>query len=190
MNFLAHALLSGGDGDLLLGNLMTDFLRPGPRFSENPRVLAGIERHYAIDHFMDSHSVVAQSRARLFPHYRHYSAVLVDVFYDHLLALHWRRFHALPLDEFAQWVYSELGARVSQMPERMQSVVPAMISDNWLSSYAEPRGVRYALSRVHSRARRAPSAEEAWATFAERQGEYETEFLEFFPQIMQHTDCL
>ncbi len=184
MNFLAHALLSGDDGDLLLGNLMTDFLRPDPPFSAHPRVLAGVERHYAIDHFMDSHPVVARSRARLFPFYRHYSAVLVDVFYDHLLARNWGQFHAQTLPDFAGWVYAELGARRDQMPAPMQGVVPAMIADDWLCSYAHPDGVRYALNRVRRRSPRAPSGEDAWATFADGEGEYTAEFLEFFPQIV------
>ncbi|BCM92001.1 acyl carrier protein phosphodiesterase [Abditibacteriota bacterium] len=185
MNFLAHALLSGQDGDVLLGNLMADFLGPGVESPDNLLVQSGVERHYRIDHFMDSHPVVARSRARLFPFYRHYSAVLVDVFYDHLLAMNWELFCDRALTDFAAWVYAELDARREQMPPRMKSVVPAMMSDNWLVSYGKPEGVRYALSRVQHRSRHAPDADDAWATFDSEKPLYDAEFLEFFPLIMK-----
>ncbi|RYX85476.1 DUF479 domain-containing protein [bacterium] len=185
MNFLAHALLSGQDGDVLLGNLMADFLGPGIDSPDDLRVQSGIERHYKIDHFMDSHPLVAQSRARLFPFYRHYSAVLVDVLYDHLLAINWERFCDRSLQDFAFWVYAELGARQHLMPARMKPIVPSMQADNWLVSYAESWGVRYALDRVHYRSRRAPTGEQAWETFAPQKALYEAEFLEFFPLIMK-----
>ncbi len=185
MNFLAHALLSGQDGDILLGNLMADFLKPGVVLPDNLMVRSGIERHYKIDHFMDSHPFVARSRARLFPFYRHYSAVLVDVFYDYLLATNWAKFCERDLPDFAQWVYAELDARRDMMPPRMKGVVPSMMADNWLVSYAKPEGIRYALGRVQHRSRHAPSAAEAWDTFAAEKPLYEAEFLEFFPLIMQ-----
>ncbi len=184
MNFLAHALLSGGDGDVLMGNLMTDFLPPGLASFDNSGVQIGVERHYQIDHFMDSHPVVARSRARLFPFYRHYSAVLVDVFYDHLLAINWSHFHEKPLQDYSTWVYQELSARRELMPPRMNAVVPAMMSDNWLVSYAKPEGVRHALFRVQQRSKHAPDSVEAWNVFDVCKAEYEAEFLEFFPQIV------
>lgn len=185
MNFLAHALLSSFDGEILLGNLMADFLKPGVPVPSNERVRLGIQRHYSIDHFMDTHPLVARSRARLFPSYRHYSAVLVDVFYDHLLATNWEDFCEHPLPEFASWVYGELDVRHDLMPPRMLNVIPAMRKDNWLVSYAQPTGVRYALQRVHHRSPRAPEGDEAWEAFDQEKSLYEAEFLEFFPQVLK-----
>ncbi len=184
MNFLAHAFLSGHDGDVLMGNLMADFLTPTFPRVQNEGVRSGIERHYKIDRFMDSHPLVARSRARLFPFYRHYSAVLVDVFYDHLLAINWDKFSNVSLQEFSTWVYQEINARRELMPPRMQTVVPAMMSDNWLVSYANPGGVQHALWRVQQRSSHAPDSLEAWGKFDAQKSEYENDFLEFFPLIV------
>jgi acyl carrier protein phosphodiesterase len=185
MNFLAHALLSGQDGDILLGNLMADFLKPGTPMPDCDGVRRGIEWHYEIDRFMDSHPLVARSRARLFGQHRHYSAVLVDLFYDHLLATNWSNFSQQPLERFAFDVYQQLHARQEMMPPRMREVVPAMIEGDWLVSYGKPEGICYALSRVQRRASRGDGLMRSWNEFLEEKPLYEAEFFEFMPQIME-----
>ena len=163
---------------------MADFLKPGTPVPDCEGVRRGIAWHYAIDRFMDSHALVARSRARLFGNYRHYSAVLVDLFYDHLLATHWSNFCEQPLEEYAVGVYKQLRAREEMMSPRMREVVPAMIEGDWLVSYAHPEGIRYALSRVQRRASRSQNIADSWNDFARDKGLYEAEFLEFMPQIM------
>jgi len=188
MNFLAHAFLSGGDGDILLGNLMADFLRPGIQIPDREGVKRGVAWHYQIDRFMDSHPIVARGRARLFPQHRHYSAVLVDLFYDHLLATSWSQWSETPLDEFAAWVYARLMERINGMPERMREVVPAMIEGDWLRAYAREDGIRYALTRIQRRASKGEGLGRAWDDFAASRSLYEAEFDEFMPQILKLRD--
>ena len=184
MNFLAHCLLSGQDSQILLGNLMADFLKPDFKTAFPDGVRRGVEWHYQIDRFMDSHSIVAQSRARLFGKYRHYSAVLVDLFYDHLLATNWEKFCQIPLPDFARWVYGELGKNQEFFPPRMKEVMPLMIADDWLCAYARPDGVQFSLGRIELRARRGLDLSGAWDEFCAQKSLYEAEFCEFFPQIL------
>ena len=188
MNFLAHALLSGGDGDILLGNLMADFLRPGTPIPDREGVKRGIAWHYQIDRFMDSHPLVARGRARLFPHYRHYSAVLIDLFYDHLLATSWNHWSQTPLEAFAAQTYGQLTQRLDDMPERMREVIPAMIEGDWLRAYAREDGIRYALTRIQRRASKGEGLGKAWGDFAASRSLYEAEFNEFMPQILALRD--
>ncbi|MEQ8424061.1 MAG: DUF479 domain-containing protein, partial [Cyclobacteriaceae bacterium] len=90
MNFLAHIYLSGDNAQLMIGNFIGDFVK-GKNLSAryNPDVVLGIELHRAIDEYTDSHDVVQKSKVRLRPKYRHYSGVIVDMFYDHFLAKNW-----------------------------------------------------------------------------------------------------
>jgi acyl carrier protein phosphodiesterase len=184
MNFLAHALLSGDDADILVGNLMTDFLKPGDAQPQNERIQHGIAWHYQIDRFMDSHSLVAQSRRRLFGDYRHYSAVLVDIFYDHLLAVNWKQFSDVPLEEFAQSTYAALALRREMFPPRMAVVMPHLVADNWLCAYARADGVLKALGRVQRRQTRGADLMASWASFEADKPQFKIEFTEFFPQIV------
>jgi acyl carrier protein phosphodiesterase len=92
MNFLAHLHLSGNNPNIMLGNFMGDFVKgKSYRQQYEPEIIKGIELHRSIDEFTDSHPVVTESKNRLRPTYRHYSGVIVDVFYDHFLAANWNQ---------------------------------------------------------------------------------------------------
>jgi acyl carrier protein phosphodiesterase len=95
MNHLAHFVLSGGDADLAIGNFVADFItnRQLPDFSAG--VQRGIWLHREIDAFTDSHPIVKQSTKRLHPFHHKYSPVIVDVYYDYLLAKNWDTFFEL-----------------------------------------------------------------------------------------------
>src|SRR5690349_12341831 len=100
MNFLAHIFLSGDDPEIMVGNFIGDFVKGrnlDDRFSSG--IVKGIELHRAIDEYTDSHPVVAQSKNRLRPKYRHYAPVIVDVFYDHFLAKNWKNYHPTSLED-------------------------------------------------------------------------------------------
>lgn len=186
MNFLAHCLLSGDDADILLGQLAADFLPAGADLEQwNTGVQRGIARHYQIDHFMDGHPLVARGRARFFPKYRHYSAVLMDVFYDHLLATHWEEFSGVSLDEFAPWVYSVLQTRRAECPPRLSVLIPHLIGDDWLRGYAGENGVLRALARLQKRGTRGVMLTQAWEDFGAQRMLFEAEFREFFPQVQR-----
>lgn len=96
MNYLAHIYLSGEDDQLKIGNFIADSVK-GRKFIGFPhQVKNGIILHRAIDTYTDSHPVVKKSVHRLFPVYSHYSAVIVDILYDHFLAANWHEYSKTP----------------------------------------------------------------------------------------------
>ena len=89
MNYLAHVYLSGTDQDLSIGNFIADHVK-GKAYLDYPdSIQRGILLHRKIDHFTDSHPLFKKNVSLLFPQYRHYSRVIVDMFFDHVLAVHW-----------------------------------------------------------------------------------------------------
>ena len=97
MNYLAHLYLSDPSEDAWLGSLLGDFVK-GPlddRYSEE--VTRAIVLHRKIDSYTDAHPVVLNSKSRVSTQRRRYAGIMVDMFYDHFLAKHWREFHAEPL---------------------------------------------------------------------------------------------
>lgn len=138
MNFLAHLYLSGDDPEIMVGNFIGDFVRGRnmhEQFQQN--IAIGIELHREIDEFTDSHLVVMESKKRLRPKYRHYAPVIVDVFYDHFLAIHWPIWHPQSLPDFATYAYSQLEKHEAVLPERVLQMMPYMIRGNWLVNYAK-----------------------------------------------------
>src|SRR5277367_1527199 len=101
MNFLAHLYLSGDNPKIKTGNFIGDFVKGknlADRFEKD--IAKGIVLHREIDWFTDRHPVVKQSKDRLREKYRHYSGVIVDVFYDHFLARNWINYSSKSLSDF------------------------------------------------------------------------------------------
>ena len=68
--------------------------------------LSGVQGHYATDRFTDTHEIVKDSKAIFFPKYRHYSAVFVDIFFDHFLAVNWHKFSSVDYEDYLNGFYS------------------------------------------------------------------------------------
>jgi len=64
MNYLAHAYLSFNEPEILIGNLISDFVKGKKKFSYSPGIQNGIAIHRAIDQFTDDHA--ATHAAKLF----------------------------------------------------------------------------------------------------------------------------
>ncbi|MFP5423378.1 MAG: ACP phosphodiesterase [Gammaproteobacteria bacterium] len=136
MNYLAHLHLGGDAPAQLLGSLYGDFVK-GPLAGQWPAdIEAAIHLHRRIDVFTDSHPLQAQARARFAIERRRYSGILLDVFFDHCLALNWADYAAEPLPSFAGRVYQVLAAE-SRLPERLAHIAPRMAAQDWLGSYRE-----------------------------------------------------
>jgi acyl carrier protein phosphodiesterase len=108
MNYLAHAYLSFNDPDILVGNMISDFVKGKKKFDYPLRIQAGIMLHRIIDEFTDSHPATREAKEFFRPHYRLYSGAFIDVVFDHFLALNSNEFTETSLLNFSQQVYSFL----------------------------------------------------------------------------------
>ncbi|MBX3460554.1 MAG: DUF479 domain-containing protein [Planctomycetes bacterium] len=184
MNYLAHLVLSDGTPHGLAGNLAGDFVSGLDLSSVHPLLLPGIHQHRAVDRFTDAHPVTRRSRMRLDPKWRHWRGILVDVFYDHLLAREFEAFAGEPLPAFAARAYTALGECQPLLPPRLARITPVMIEHDWLCAYAHERGLRAILWRMSRRARKAPDLHEAVDELVAARGGFSADFQEFFPQLL------
>jgi len=186
MNFLAHCYLSGGSKSLLVGNFIGDFVKGRDYLDYEPGIQKGIVLHREIDSYTDQHPVCLQSKVRLRPSYRHYSGVVVDLFYDHFLAKNWSQYSGISLNQYSQWVYQTIAENQSKVPGRVSQMLTYMVRGNWLESYAEISGIDRALTGMASRTRFKSNMENASLDLERYYSEFELEFLEFFPQVTDH----
>ena len=136
MNFLAHAHLSGDNDALLFGNFVADSVKGNELNRYHQEVKNGIVLHRKIDRFTDMHPVVSGSKDKIRRHFGLYSGIVVDIFYDHFLAANWNLFSPVELSEFSTNVYKILAKRFLLLPPRTLRILPFLIAQNWLSSYA------------------------------------------------------
>src|SRR5690606_38990711 len=101
MNFLSHLYLSGKSTEIIIGNFIGDFVKGAKMDDYPPEVTKGIKLHREIDFFTDNHPVVMKSKDKLRVKHGHYAGVVVDMFYDHFLAVDWESYHPQPLKIFA-----------------------------------------------------------------------------------------
>jgi len=183
MNFLAHAYLSFDLPHIVAGNFLGDFLRHAETLSLPLPVYEGLMLHRKIDHFTDNHPVVKKDTARMRPYHRKYAPVVVDMYYDYLLASHWRNFHDLPLPVFSRKIYRILESHLHLMPERLRERVPFMIKADWLSSYGTKEGMLFAFERLQHRASRPEWLANAFQNLLDNWKPFEADFMEFFPEL-------
>lgn len=190
MNFLAHIYLSGNDEDILLGNFMGDFVKGHDHENYPEMVQKGILLHRKIDYFTDHHEVVSKSKDLLREKYRHYSGVIVDMFYDHFLARYWQRFHPDPLLAYSENTYDILLRRKDELPRKAAYMLSFMVENNWLLGYADVEGIHRALSGMARRTTFNSHMEKAKKDLEENYEVFHTHFNMFFPDIIQEVASL
>lgn len=185
MNHLAHLFLSQRDINLMVGNFIADHIKANKIEPYSDEIRNGIMMHRAIDHFTDHHPMVRKSKARLFEKYSHYASVLVDMFYDHILAKNWSTYSPLSLESFAQTSYKVLKSKASEMPERSVMVLDYMSKQDWLTNYGSIDGMTRALTGIAKRAKFNSKMEEAAVDLQRDFKLYEAEFTPFFKELFE-----
>jgi acyl carrier protein phosphodiesterase len=182
MNFLFHMLLSGEDEQVLVGNFMGDFVK-GPLLDRFPeRISQGVKLHRRIDSFASRDELFQQSRRRLDPHYGLYRGVLIDLFYDHFLVTEWKNWSKEPLESYLARTRAIIEGHLTELPERMQPLVPVIFED-LLPSYGEVSGIGRALERMSRRVTRANPLAGGESELLRHYGELRTDFRSFMPII-------
>jgi len=188
MNWLANLFLSQANGEHRLGNLLGDILKGKERTNMASCFMPGLECHLLIDKFTDSHQVVRRSKRRVNAQHRRYSGILIDVFYDYVLARNWHVYAQVDLSCFTQEVYSSLLESLDLTPMRVQKIIHRMIREDWLGSYYYLSGVEATLHGI--KARLSSRHEEYFlvdAFMAELElnfAEIEADFHLFFPTLI------
>lgn len=184
MNFLAHIYLSFGNDEITIGNFIADSIR-GNKYGHLPEgVQKGVVLHRAIDTFTDAHPTVRKSTKRLHENYSHYSRVIVDIFYDHFLAVNWAQYSQIPLAIFVDRFYDLLEANFTILPEGTQRMMPYMIADNWLLNYAKMQGIAKVLNGMNRRAQHKSNMDLAITDLEAYYLEFQTEFYSFFDELI------
>lgn len=159
--------MSFNDPEILLGNLISDFVKGKKKFDLPQGIQNGITLHRAIDTFTDTHEATRKAKEVFRPHYRLYAGALVDVLYDHFLATDESEFSEQSLLDFSQKVYSSIDKQEQWFPEHFALMFPYMKEHNWLYNYRTRWGIGKSLGGVVRRAAYLTESETAFHLFEE-----------------------
>ena len=183
MNYLAHAYLSFNHPQILVGNMISDFVKGSSKFGYAASVQKGIELHRAIDHFTDNHSATKAAKEVFRSHYRLYSGAIMDIIYDHFLANDPVYFNQASLFEFTEDVYSTLEDHAVSLPPIFLQVLTYMRNENWLYHYRTLEGIRKSLRGLARRAAYLSEGETAYRLLTQNYEMLRQCSTDFFPSV-------
>ncbi|AFK05301.1 Acyl carrier protein phosphodiesterase [Emticicia oligotrophica DSM 17448] len=189
MNFLAHLFLSGKNEEVMIGNLMEDYIVGRIDHERNNHlnkdIKHGIMLHRLIDTATDSNPFVSNCKLVLYEKYHKYSAVLIDIYFDHFLAVHWDFYSKEPFDLFRKRVYFSFEKHWNILPEKMKPMIESMITHDWLKNYAEFWGIERALLGVSRRTKFESNMEKATDDLKIHYKLFKDNFEKFFPELLE-----
>lgn len=186
MNFLAHAYLSNHQPPIITGNMIADFVK-GKQWQEyEKQIQQGIHLHRLIDTYTDTHPATLEAKKLFQPTLGKYSAVFIDIVYDHYLATDSNRFPGNELADFAQEVYGIIQTQLHLLPPRFREVFRYMREQNWLYGYSTRDGMFQTFSGMVRRSRYLDvNAEIPFAVFESNYEAFAASYQTFFPDLVK-----
>lgn len=179
MNYLAHAYFSNDNEGLLIGNFIADHLR-GNNFEHlSDEVKAGIKLHRQIDTFTDSHPSFKKSKRLFYDGFERYAGVLVDLYFDHLLARDFESHHPTPLRDFAQSVYSVYQNNSQILPMHSNRFLGYVLQNNIYVAYGKEEGIERVLFHLSHRIKHGVMLNESMSLFRSNENELNEHFQTF-----------
>jgi len=176
VNYLAHAYLSKEDEGLLVGNFIADHLR-GNKFDYlSDAIKKGIALHRQIDTFTDSHEAFKKSKRLFYNGFEKHSGILVDIYFDHLLAGNFTTYHPKTLPEFTEHVYDVYQKNKSLLPDTSTKFLGYVLQNNIYNAYGKIEGIEKVLFHLSKRIGHGVMLNESVKLFIENEFELKQNF--------------
>jgi acyl carrier protein phosphodiesterase len=188
VNYLAHAYFSYNHPEILVGNLISDFVKGKKKYDYPPGIQKGISLHREIDAFTDTHEATRRAKEIFRPHYRLYAAAFVDVAYDYFLANDKDLFTEETLFEFSIKTYDSLTQFHSWLPEKFSRMFFYMKSQNWLYNYRRIWGIEKSFGGLVRRASYLTESETAFKLFEANTEQLQECYNNFIKDLRPYTE--
>ena len=191
MNYLAHIRLAGDDPEYLIGNFLGDFVKGRlPEDCYTPGIRRGIMMHRRIDAWTDSHEITRECARLISPERRRWSRVILDIFYDHLLAVNWERYSDESLRDFLDRAYGIILGAADIFPEPGAARINTIIKDGWIEKYRSISGLSVVFQGMSIRVRRKNPLSGSEQELVAHYDEMNEHFNRFFPEILEYAKHL
>jgi acyl carrier protein phosphodiesterase len=181
MNYLAHAYLSFNNPEVLVGNIISDYVKGKNKFLYSEAIQIGINLHRAIDTFTDAHVIIKEAKQIFQPHYRLYSGAFIDVSFDHFLAK--KLSNELDFKAYTENVYTQLDPFFSTFPMAFQKTFPGMRQHNWLYNYQFDWGMQKSFIGLQKRAKYIEEVETAFSLFQHNYVSLQNYFTDYWQDL-------
>jgi len=186
MNFLAHLLLAGDDEGLRLGAMLGDFVRGNPRNLNLPaETHKGILLHRFIDQHIDSLPEASHLREQFLPPFRRYAGIIIDLAFDHELALRWAEYSSCTLEQFDSEVRELLARHQEILPKELQAFMRYADKRGLFATYREENEILFSLHGLGRRLSRSNPLHRVGEIWHELKPALSGGFASVFPRMQQ-----
>jgi len=183
MNFLGHSYFKGNSPLFLTGNLCGDFYKGLPSSLNLPEeMVEGIKFHRKLDILTDSTLAVSEAKKKLLE-YGLFSGIIIDIFYDHFLAVNWRSITGTSIDDHSHYVYSVVKRNSHLIPEKSKGAVTHMIEEDWFKSYQSIDFIEMTLNRISRRISRENNLSLSISSLKDNYNFFQENFFQFWDEI-------
>lgn len=163
----------------MYANLQGDYIK-GKDLSQWPDIVQkGSYLHRTIDNYIDTHPAVKNLLHQLYPHLPKISGIAIDLYFDHLLARDWTRFHDKPLRSFIDTFYHHQPHFQNSFSREFQFMLDKMKEMDWLYQYQYIRGLSSTSGGLSRRISFENNLHQAPMVFSMLQTEIETAFEQY-----------
>ncbi len=186
MNYLAHLLLSGESDELMVGNLIGDFVKGKINGNYPIRIGKGITLHRQIDSYTTSHPRAVSGRNRFSPERRRLAGIILDVCFDHFLIRHWNTYSDINFPQFVDEVHQRIQPYRHILKDGMLFFQSRKNIGYLLETNQDLDGVSYILSRISNRLRKGGALLNAIDEIETNYDQLENDFKSFFPDLVAY----
>jgi len=185
MNYLAHSFLSNNNPALIVGNFVADHISGNHFENYPPDIIEGVKLHRRIDTFTDSHLKFKESKRLFYNGYEKYSGILIDIYFDHLLAKNFHNYSQISLNAYCNTVYSVYNEHKQLLPESSNGFLNYVLQNNIYYAYSTVEGIEKVLYHLSHRIKHGIWLNESITLFTDNEEELQNNFDQFFSDALK-----
>ena len=135
MNFLGHLYFSKNDHDLMIANLFGDSVKGKKYMQYSKKIQEGVLLHRKIDYYIDNHPSVKSLRLKLYNELPKVAGIAIDLYFDHLLAIYWNRYHDKPFELFLEDFYNFRSHFEQELGQDFSIFLNRLRTKKWINHY-------------------------------------------------------
>lgn len=169
----------------MFGNFIGDGVKGSDLQKFPDEIARGVRFHRFIDTYTDTHAEVSEIKKRFYPTQAKFSGVVVDVLFDHMLALKWEEYHETSLGQFAEDCHRVIDRFAQHLPFRSERFYHYMVAESILSNYAKEQGISKVFQGMDGRTGYVSNMSSAMQDAREHWDELSASFDRFFPDLIK-----
>jgi acyl carrier protein phosphodiesterase len=185
VNFLAHLSLGFKHPDWTYGQFIADAVK-GSRHEELPiDIRTGVLAHRYVDYHTDTHPATLRLREKLRVKFGLMTPIVIDVLFDHALAVQWNEYHTTQLDEEIDFYHELLANHPHPMPANAKRLAEYMIGQEWLRRYSSYEGLDITFHQMSKRFPNGPQLTQVMREFPAFEKDLHDTFASVYPEIRE-----